>query len=159
MTWAVVVAMPLWFGSCKKDNGGGDPIKPNAIEGSWKISSMKGTSPKGNFDYFDLLKEIGGEEAVNCLTGTKITFLSDSNITGTPAPACQSGSDQYNPAKDKATWKVSGNKVSITDSDGVETYDLNTNGNTMTWSIQQKEDIDEDGVEDTFTQTIEFKRF
>ena len=160
MAWALVVAMPLWFGSCKKENGVIDPIvTPNAIEGSWKISSIKGVNDKGSVDYFDVLKELGGQDVVTCLTETKITFAGNGNVTGTPSPICQSGgSDTYNPAKDKATWKVAGNKVSITDSDGTESYDLTISGNTMTWSIQQQDDLDEDGVKETYTQTIEFKR-
>ena len=160
LAWTAVVAMPLWFGSCKKETAnGGDPITPNSIEGSWKITGMKGVSDKGTVNYLEALKELGGQDAVTCLTETKITFAGNGSVAGTPSPICQSGgSDTFNPAKDKATWKVAGNKVSVTDSDGTETFDLTISGNTMTWSSQQQDDLDEDGVKETYTQTIEFKR-
>lgn len=160
MAWVLVAVMPVWFGSCKKDNaGGGDIVTPTTIEGSWKISGMKGTSAKSTVDLFDLIIMVGGKEAITCLTETKIAFNGNGNVTGTPSPACQSGDiGEYTPVMDKASWKVSGNKVSITDSDGTETYDLTVNGNTMSWSNKQQGDVDGDGVEDTYTQTIEFKR-
>ncbi|GAB4014672.1 hypothetical protein GCM10028773_02070 [Spirosoma koreense] len=160
MGWALVVAMPLWFGSCKKENGGGgDPVTPNSIVGSWKVSAMTLKDDKNSVDYLALLKTYIGEDGVACLTDTKGTFNSDGSITGTPSPSCKStGSDEYNPVQDKSTWKVADNKLTITDSDGAETYDLKVSGNTMTWSTQEQEDTDGDGKPETYTTTIEFKR-
>ena len=159
LAWALVVAMPLWFGSCKKENGGTEPIPSNPIEGNWKISGMKISSGAKTVDYLDYIKTHGGEDVVACLTDTKITFNSNAKITGTPSPLCKSeGADDYNPAANNSTWKVVGSKLTITDEDGPETYDLTVNSNTMTWSMQEKEDIDGDGVIDTLTTTIEFKR-
>jgi len=160
LAWTLVVAMPLWFGSCKKENGV-DPVTPapNSVEGSWKISGMKITSGNKSVDYLDYIKTNGGADVVACLTDTKITFNSNAKITGTPSPLCKSdGADDYNPAANNSTWKVNGNKLTITDGDGPETYDLTVNASTMTWSMQEKEDIDGDGVIDTLTTTIEFKR-
>ncbi len=160
LAWTVVMAMPLWFGSCKKNNGGEiDPVTPNSVEGSWKISSISLKEASGTVDYLEIIKLIAGEEAIKCLTDTKATFKSGGEITGTPSPACTSGgADDYNPAKDKSTWKTNGNKLTITSSEGAETYDYTVSGSTMTWSIQQQDDVDEDGVNEVYTTIIEFKR-
>lgn len=159
LAWALVVAMPLWFGSCKKENGG-DPITPNSIEGNWKISGINVTDGKKTNDVLELLKEQGRADIVACLTDTKLVFASNGKITGTPSPFCKSDeADAYNPVSDSATWKVVGTKVTLTDSDGsTNTYDMTVNSSKMTWSIQKQEDLDEDGVEETVTVTLEFKR-
>ncbi|UFH55774.1 lipocalin family protein [Spirosoma sp. KNUC1025] len=160
MAWAMVVAMPLWFGSCKKENaGGGDPVTPNAVEGSWKISAMAVTEGNESVDYLELLKNLAGEAVVTCMTDTKITFNSNSSVTGVPSPACNSADmGEYNPVQDKSTWKTNGNKISITSSEGSETYDYTVSGNTMKWNIQTQDDSDGDGVKETQTTTIQFKR-
>lgn len=157
----MVIAMPLWFGSCKKNNadGGGDPVTPNSIEGSWKVSGMKINDGKTTEDYLEIIKAVGGADAVTCLTDTKITFNSNGTITGVPSPSCKStGADEYNPAKDNSTWKTTGNKLTITDSESSSTYDFSVNSNTMNWIIQEQNDVDDDGVKETYTTTIEFKR-
>ncbi|WP_338870680.1 lipocalin family protein [Spirosoma sp. SC4-14] len=159
-TWALVIAMPLWFGSCKKESGGsGDPVTPNSIEGSWKISGMKLKQGNQTEDYLDLIKQYVGEDAVACLTDSKITFNSNGKVTGVASPKCQSaGADDFNPATDNSTWNVSGSKLTITDSDGAQVYDLAINGNSMTWSVNEQDDLDGDGVKETYTTMIEFKR-
>lgn len=162
LAWGMVVAMPLWFGSCKKDGNETINPAPNSVEGNWKISGMKITAGSKTIDYLDYIKTNGGTsgaDVVACLTDTKITFNSNAKITGTPSPLCKSdGADDYNPATNNSTWKVTGNKLTITDEDGPETYDLSVNSSTMTWSIQEQEDLDNDGVKDTLTTVIEFKR-
>lgn len=158
--WVLVVIMPLWLGSCKKENGGViDPVTPNSIEGSWKIAGMKVNNGKDTQDILELLKSSGEADAVACLTDTKITFVSNGKITGAPSPSCKSaGAEEYNPATNNATWMVTGNKLTITDDGGPDTYDLNLNGNSMSWIIKQQDDTDSDGVKETYTTTIEFKR-
>ena len=163
LAWALVVAMPLWFGSCKKEDGGIiNPPAPNSIEGSWKISGINLNDGKEISDLLAFLKEQGqeGADVVACLTDTKLVFSSNGKIMGTPSPYCQSAdADAYNPVSDSATWSVSGNKVTLTDSDGsTDTYDLTVSGNTMTWVIRQQEDVDGDGMTENITSTLEFKR-
>jgi hypothetical protein len=166
-TMVMLLALPLWFASCSKDkDGNGEPdVKPSAVSGSWKISGMKvnpgfdfGTGQKVT-DLLAFFKEFGGEEAVACLTDTKMTFNSNGTITGTPSPNCKSDDlDDFNPATNNAKWSVDGNKLTITDSDGAQVYDLETSGSTMKWSITEKDDLDGDGKVDTYTMTIEFKK-
>ena len=169
-TMVMLLALPLWFTSCSKDkDGNGEPdVKPNAIEGSWKITGIKsnvdieladGSKTK---DYFVALKSnpmFDAEPLIACLTDIKITFNGNGTITGTPSPNCKSDDlDDFNPAANNSKWSVNGNKLTITDSDGAQVYDLETSGSTMKWSITEKDDLDGDGKVDTYTMTIEFKK-
>ncbi len=163
LVWAVVLVMPLWFASCKKD--GSEAVTPggssNGVEGSWKISGMKISDGKDTQDLLEYLKTAGGEQGaktVACLTDIKITLNSNGKITGTASPNCEGNADDFNPAGNGATWKVSGNKIIITDTDGPNTYDLTTGSNTMTWSILEEDDFDGDGVKEKLTTIIEFKK-
>ena len=166
-TLVMLLALPLWFASCSKDkDGNGEPdVKPSAVSGSWKISGMKvnpgmdlGTGEPIT-DLLGFLADNGAADAVACLTDTKITFNNNGTITGTPSPNCQSEDlDDLNPTEDNAKWSVNGNKLTITDSDGAQTYDLETSGNTMKWSMLQEDDLDGDGKNEQYTTTIEFKK-
>ncbi|MGV3560450.1 MAG: lipocalin family protein [Larkinella arboricola] len=166
-TLVMLLALPLWFASCSKDkDGNGEPdVKPSAVSGSWKISGMK-VNPgmdlgdgKPTTDLLAFIAQYGGADAVACLTDTKITFNNNGTITGTPSPKCQSEDmGDLNPAEDNAKWSVNGNKLTITDSDGAQVYDLETSGNTMKWSMPQEDDLDGDGKADKYTMTIEFKK-
>ncbi|RIV19812.1 hypothetical protein DYU11_23075 [Fibrisoma montanum] len=160
LTWALVMAMPLWFASCKNDNGGPDPVKPNSVEGSWKISGMKLSDGRNTEDYLELIKDFpGGAELVACLTDIKITFNGNGKISGTTSPKCQSeDADDFNPAANNARWSVNGSKITVTDDDGPETYDLSVDGNTMKWSSPIEEDLDGDGTIEKLTMTIEFRK-
>ncbi|WP_460675141.1 lipocalin-like domain-containing protein [Larkinella ripae] len=164
-TFLFLLALPLWFASCSKDkDADGNPdVKPNAVEGSWKISGMKsnvdidlgnGTKTK---DFFVILKAVpGGDALIACLTDTKMTFNGNGTITGTPSPNCQStGSDDLNPIDDKSTWKVDGNKLTITSSGTAEVYDMTISGNTMTLS-SPTDDLNDDGKADVLT--LELKK-
>lgn len=159
--WAMIMAMPVWFASCKKD--GSEAITPSgsSVEGSWKISGMKVSVGSDSEDLLEYIKTVLGAEgakAVACLTESKITFNGNGKITGTASPNCQSDdAADFNPAVEGSTWKVTGDKLTITDSDGPETYDLTVSGNKMTWSVQE-EQVDDDGVKQKYTTTIEFKR-
>lgn len=160
LAWVFVVTMPLWFGSCKNnDSNGGDPVTPNSVEGSWKISGMKLSDGKTTQDYLALMKLYAGEDVVACLTDITFTLKGNGTVTGTDSPKCKSnGADEYNPVGKQATWKTAGNKLTITGEDGPSTYDYTVNGNVMTWSILEKDDIDGDGIEETYTTIVEFKR-
>ncbi|MGA0559847.1 lipocalin family protein [Larkinella sp. VNQ87] len=167
-TLIMLLALPLWFASCSKDkDGNGEPdVKPSAVSGSWKISGMK-VNPGIDFlgtgqpitDLLGFFQQYGGADAVACLTDTKITFNNNGTISGTPSPNCKSDDlDDFNPAENNSKWSVNGNKLTITDSDGAQVYDLETSGNTMKWSTTEKDDLDGDGTIDTYTMTIEFKK-
>ncbi|GAB3254663.1 hypothetical protein GCM10027347_15250 [Larkinella harenae] len=164
-TLIMLLALPLWFASCSKDkDADGNPdVKPSAVEGSWKISGMKTNVdmelPDGSKtkDFFVVLKLVpGGDALIACLTDTKITFNGNGSITGTASPNCQAeGSDDLNPIEDKSTWKVDGNKLTITSGGSAEVYDMNISGNTMTLTMPG-EDMNDDGKADLMI--LEFKK-
>ena len=158
-TMVMLLALPLWFASCSKDkDGNGEPdVKPSAVSGSWKISGLKSNVdielPNGSKtkDYFVALRSnpmFDAEPLIACLTDIKITFNGNGTITGTPSPKCNSeGAEDLNPIEDKSTWKVDGNKMTITSSTSAEVYDMTIDGNTMKLSAPT-EDVDGDGKAD-----------
>lgn len=167
LAWALVVAMPLWFGSCKK--GGDSVVTPStsSVQGSWKISGYKidpgvdfaGNGQKSNdlLAYLRSLPNGIGNDLVDCLTSTVTTFNANGKITGTPGAKCTTSSDM-NPIDDNSTWKVDGNKLTITSPDEVSTYDIVQSGNTLKLSGKQLEDYDGDGKEETYTVTLEMTK-
>ena len=164
MAWALVVALPLWVGSCKK---GGDAVAPTRsnIEGSWRITGEKidpavdltGTGKKSN-DLFDIYRSSpNGSDILTCLTTTIITFNGDGRITGKAGSKCTSATNM-NPVDDNSTWKVDGSKLTITSGTDVTTYDVVISGNTLTMSNQVLEDLDFDGKKETYTTTLELTK-
>ncbi|GAB4028205.1 lipocalin family protein [Spirosoma gilvum] len=165
MAWALVVALPMWFGSCKK--GSDDAVTPStsAIEGSWRISGYKidpaidlGNGQKTN-DLLSIYKLYpGGSDVVDCLTTTIVTFNSGGKITGKAGPKCSTTTDDMNPIEDNSTWKLDGNKLTITSGTDVTTYDSSVSGSTLKLSSQEKEDLDGDGKDETYTYTMELTK-
>ncbi|MFD2932924.1 lipocalin-like domain-containing protein [Spirosoma flavum] len=167
IAWVLVAAMPLWFGSCKK--GSDDTVTPttSSVQGSWKISGYKidpgvdfsGTGQKSNdlLAYFKSLPNGIGNDIADCLTSTTITFNANGKITGTPGAKCTASTDM-NPVEDNSTWKLDGNKLTITSGSDVSTYDTVISGNTLKMSENQLEDYDGDGKEETYTVTLELTK-
>ncbi len=167
LAWALVVVMPLWFGSCKK--GGDDAVTPSmsSIEGNWKISGYKidpgvdflGTGQK-NTDLLAFYRSLPnglGNDVVDCLTSTIITFNAGGKITGKAGAKCTASTDM-NPVEDNSTWKLDGNKLTITSGTEVTTYDTTISGNTLKLSGKELEDFDGDGKDETYTITLEMTR-
>lgn len=165
--WALVVAMPLWFGSCKK--GGDDPITPttSSIEGSWKITGYTinpgvdfyGTGQKSN-DVLAYLRSLPGgigNDAVECLTSTVVIFNANGKVTGTSGPKC-SASTNMNPVEENSSWKLDGTKLTLTSGTDVTVYDTAINGNTLKLSGQEMEDFDGDGKDEAYTVTLEMTK-
>ena len=167
MAWALVIAMPLWFGSCKK--GSDDAVTPttSSIQGSWKISGYKidpgvdfmGNGQKSNdvLAYLRSLPNGLGNDAVDCLTSTIITFNANGKVTGTSGPKCSTSTD-LNPVDDNASWKLDGNKLTLTSGSDVTVYDTVISGNTLKLSGQEMEDFDGDGKDEAYTVTLEMTK-
>ncbi|RYF58530.1 MAG: hypothetical protein EOO39_34150 [Cytophagaceae bacterium] len=167
MAWALVVAMPLWFGSCKK--GSDDAVTPTtaSVQGSWKISGYTinpgvdflGSGQKST-DLLAALRSLPnglGNDAVECLTTSTITFNANGKVTGTNGSKCAS-SAEYNPIEDNASWKLDGNKLTITSGSDVTVYDATISGNTLKLSGQEMEDFDGDGKDEAYTTTLEMTK-
>lgn len=167
MAWALIVGMPLWFGSCKK--GSDDAVTPStsSVEGSWKISGYKidpgidplqtGTKSTDLLAFYRSLPNGIGTDIVDCLTSTTIIFNSNGKITGQAGSKCSTAND-VNPVDDNSTWKLDGNKLTITSGTDVTTYDTVISGNTLKMSGKQMEDFDSDGKEEAYTVTLELTK-
>lgn len=166
LAWALVVAMPLWFGSCKKDSA--EAVTPNSIEGTWRISGMKidpavdflGTGQKSNdlLAAFRALPNGLGNDFVACLTDTRITFNNGGKVTGQTSAKCNASTDEFLPAENNSTWKLDGNKLTITSGSDVTVYDTTLSGNTLSMSQKDTDDLDGDGKTETYTITIEMTK-
>ena len=164
MAWALVMVMPLWFGSCKK--GSDDAVTPStpAVQGSWKISGYKinpGIDPfqtgTKQTDFLAFLKDFIGADVVECMTTSVITFESNGKISGKEGSKCTPSTDM-NPVGDKSTWKLDGNKLTITDGTDVTVYDTVMSGNTLKLSSNEMADFDGDGKEEAYAVTLELTK-
>lgn len=165
--WTLVLALPLWFGSCKK--GSDDAVTPStsSVQGSWRISGYKidpGVDFLGNgqkqtdlLAYFRSLPNGIGNEVVDCLTSTTVTFNANGKVTGSSGAACTSSSD-LNPVEDNSTWKLDGNKLTLTSGTEVTTFDTVISGNTLKMSTKEQSDFDGDGKDETYTATLELTK-
>ena len=147
LTWALIAALPLWFGSCKKN---ADVVSPATVEGSWRISAYKvdpGIDPfqtgQKNTDLLAIFRSLPGgvgNEIVDCLTTTVVTFSSDGKVASKPGPKCTTSTDM-NPVDANSTWKLDGNKLTLTSSTDTTVYDTAISGNTFTMTTTQMEDF------------------
>ena len=140
LAWALVVVLPFGFGSCKK--GSEDSVTPgtSSVEGSWKISGYKidpGVDFLGNgqkstdlLAFYRSLPNGLGNDVVDCLTSTIITFNAGGKITGKAGSKC-TASTNVNPVDDNSTWKLDGSKLTITSGTDVTTYDTTVSGNPL----------------------------
>ncbi|MBC3788982.1 lipocalin family protein [Spirosoma utsteinense] len=159
MAWMLVMAMPLWFGSCKKDAG--ETVTPTAtsIEGNYKVSALKVNPKVQGFE--DLLPVYSLLIGTTCLSDITVSFKSG-GVVSTDSPAsCQSNSDDIANATgidSNSKWVSSGTKLTITDSDQTTTtYDVSFSGANMQLAWQE-DDIDATGKPFKQGYTMELKR-
>lgn len=165
-TWALVVALPLWIGSCKKDSNEAVTPTGSSIQGSWRVTGYK-IDPGVDFlktgqkstDLLAFLQSLPnglGTDAIACLTQSTITFNSNGKVTAQSSSKCNSSTDGFNPVDDNSTWKLDGNKLTITDSSGSQVYDTVISGNTLKMSQTAMDDYG-DGQKN-YTTTIELSK-
>ena len=156
--WALVVALPLWFSSCKKSDNN-DTVTPTTIEGNYKISALK-ASPKilGQFD--DLLALAPQILGSTCLTDITLSFKSGGTVTtDTPATCTSVDVSDVTGVDGTSKWSQSGNKLTITQSDGSKTdYTVLSTGAVLQLQWQGSEDYAGTGTNTTYTYTMDLKR-
>ena len=174
LIYSLLIVLPLWFGSCKK---GDDNVTPSSIEGTYRIMSVTSNpgidlgSGKKETDllvvYRTLILGFFGDPAsadlvINCLKNTVVIFNSGGTVSSPASSGCTASGGNTGidvaPISDKSTWKLDGNKLTITDGSDVTVYDVAQNGNTLKLSAQEKQDYDGDGKEETYTNTLELIR-
>lgn len=161
LAYALMMALPLWFGSCKKDDA--DVVTPTSIEGNWKLTSMKVNpaidgGPFGKIE--DLLTFLRTLSASTCVDDITITFNANGTTSQNNPPSCQSADEVTDVvgSNNGSKWKLDGNKLTLTEADGTATvYDVVINGNTMQWSYAT-EIPDVNDVPTKTTVTVGLKR-
>nr|ARK09941.1 hypothetical protein A6C57_06080 [Fibrella sp. ES10-3-2-2] len=158
LSWALLLALPLWFGACSKST---TDVTPNSIEGSWRLTGYtidpaidlagNGTKTNDILGYYALLP--GGSQYVECYKAITLTFAASGKITGTTTTAC-SGIDA-SPFASTATWaSTTAGKVKITDGTDVQEYDVNISGTTLKLSQTFTDDFDGDGKTENGTVAL-----
>ncbi len=161
----IIMSLTLLLGRCKKGND--DVVTPiaSSVQGSWKISGYKidpavdftGTGQKSN-DLLTIFKALpNGNDLVDCLTSTVITFNSGGTITQKTGAKCNAATDM-SPVEDNSTWKLDGSKLTITSGADVSVFDTVISGNTLKMSEKQLADFDGDGKEETYMVTLELTK-
>jgi len=166
IAWVFIAVMPFWFGSCSKKD---DAVAPSSssIEGNWRISGYKvdpavtnpltGQKISDLLDFYRNLPNGIGNDIVECLTTTVVTFNSNGKITGKAGNKCDT-SDDMNPIEENSSWRLDGNKLTITSGSDVTTYDVVVSGNTLKMSAKETDDLDGDGKDETYTMTLEMTK-
>lgn len=132
--WTLLIAIPLWFGSCSKDD---NPVITDTptVEGSYKISTLT-IDPKALGLYSDLIA--GSKLFFNnttCLNDLTITFKTGGEATTDNPAACQTipvPVSTFTGIDATSKWSLSGNQLTVTKSDGTKTaYTVLSTGPTM----------------------------
>jgi hypothetical protein len=164
LTGIVLVTMPFWFSSCKKD--GSEAVTPNGVEGTWTYAGLKinpaldltGSGTKTN-DLLALFAQFGGADVTTCFTTSKVTFASGGKLTGVAGQKCNASTDPVDLGNEEATWRLDGTKMTISSSSGAEVYDTALSGNSLKLSqTDNTTDYDGDGKNDEVTITLELTR-
>jgi len=109
-----------------------DPSPGNALVGSWRMSAFAYKDATGTTDITSQLQLIPGAQ---CLTTVVLTFRADGTLTG--SSNCPSAGE-YVDTSGSAKWSTSGNKLTLTDSDGTkEEYDYEISGNSLKLTIPE----------------------
>lgn len=132
--WTLLVAIPLWFGSCSKDDNPTITDAPT-VEGSYKINTLT-IDPKALGLYSDLIA--GSKLFFNnttCLNDITITFKTGGDATTDNPTSCQSipvPVSTFTGIDATSKWSLSGNQLTVTKSDGTKTvYTVLSTGATM----------------------------
>jgi hypothetical protein len=120
--WALLVAIPLVTGSCRDDNPA--TATPATVEGNYKITALS-VDPKALGLYSDL---IAASKLLfsntTCLTDLTITFKAGGDATTDNPTSCQTipvPLSTFTGVDASSKWVYSGNKLTITKSDGTKT--------------------------------------
>ncbi|AUD02581.1 lipocalin family protein [Spirosoma pollinicola] len=120
--WAIVIAIPIWFGSCKNDDN--PVVATTTVEGSYKISALT-IDPKALGLYTDVVaaSKLFFNNST-CLNDITITFKTGGDATTDNPSSCQSlpvPVSTFTGIDATSKWTQSGNKLTITKGDGTKT--------------------------------------
>ena len=161
LAWAMIVAMPLWFSSCKKgsDDATVTPVAAASVEGNYKLSALKADPKIQGFE--DLLPVYSLIIGTTCLSDITVSFKSGGVVTTDTPVSCKTNSDDITQATgidSNSKWALAGTKLTITDSDKVATtYDVTFTGGNMQlkWQV---DDVDATGKSFKQGYTMDLRR-
>ena len=120
--WTLLLAIPLWFGSCSKDDNPTIVDTPT-VEGSYKISTL--TISPALLTITDLL---AGSKLffsnTTCLNDLTITFKAGGDATTDNPSSCSLipvPVSTFTGIDATSKWSLSGNQLTVTKSDGTKT--------------------------------------
>ncbi|WP_234734882.1 lipocalin family protein [Tellurirhabdus bombi] len=157
-TFLLLLALPLWFGSCKKDK---EEDGPGTVEGNWKVTSGKIDPSVSGFSDFVLIGNTYNQST--CLTDLTVSFKADGKLQLDNPASC----DKINPKvianatgiETNSAWVHTGDKLTLTTTDGVkQEYGVSVNNKTMQLTFSKDADWDNDGKPSNYNYTLVFTR-
>lgn len=133
IAWTLLLALPLWFGSCKKDDNP-TVVDTPTVEGSYKISAL--TISPAVLNITDLL---AGSKLffsnTTCLNDLTITFRTGGDATTDNPSSCSSipvPVSTFTGIDASSKWILNGNQLTVTKGDGTKTvYTVLGTGSTL----------------------------
>jgi len=122
IAWALVVVMPLWFGSCKKSDDNPVVTPTTTVEGNYKITALKIDPAVLTFtDLYSASQLIFSSTCLKDLTvsfktGGIVTTDNPSSCSAIPVPV-----STFTGIDASSKWALSGTKLTVTKSDGTKT--------------------------------------
>lgn len=158
--WTLLLVLPLWFGSCKKDD---NPTVNNTttIEGSYKITALK-ANPKVGGIYDDLLAAAPLFLKTSCLTDITLTFQAGGSITTDNPTSCQNSAvppSTITGIDASSKWALNNKTLTITKSNGTQTnYTVLSSGAVLQLQWQDSQDYLGTGTKVAYTYTMDLKK-
>ncbi|MVM32926.1 hypothetical protein GO755_22995 [Spirosoma sp. HMF4905] len=161
LIWAFIVAMPLWFDSCKKNDDNPTVTTTTTIEGSYKITALK-ANPKIGGIYEDLLAAAPLILTTTCLNDITITFQTGGAIATDNPATCQKSTvppSTITGIDATSKWSYSANTLTITKSDGTKTnYTVLKTGAILQVQWQDSQDYLGTGTKVAYTYTMDLTK-
>ena len=129
---------------CGDSNGPGTEATINALAGTWNATSLVFTNNANSSETFDLIADGGS---------FSITFTAAGGFSG--SSTFEGDTDTFS-----GTFEVQGSNliISETGESGPETIAFTLSGNTLTLTLDDEFDFDDDGFDEPATLTITLQR-
>lgn len=139
------------------------PVTAAALTGNWKLTAFKVDPPVNFFDlpvndYIEAGKRLG----ITCLTDLTLTLKNDGSVASDNPRSCQTDSTGLTEATGinaNGIWTLSGNKLTITDTNGDSTeYEVTRTESAMSWTTKADGADPGTGKAITYTATLTWRR-
>lgn len=160
IAWTLLLALPLWFGSCKKDDNP-TVVDTPTVEGSYKITALK-ANPKVGGIYDDLLAAAPLILKTSCLNDITLTFQTGGSIKTDNPTSCQNSTippGTITGIDASSKWALNGKTLTITKSNGTQTlYTILSSGAVLQVQWQDSQDYLGTGTKVAYTYTMDLTK-